>query len=35
VYGDGGHTFDRAVAILREEGPIESVRGKRLFVKER
>lgn len=33
--GVGGHTFDRAVAILRDEGLIETVKGKGLFVTRR
>lgn len=32
IWGVGGHSFDRAAAILRDEGRIESVQGKGWFV---
>lgn len=32
IWGIGGHSFDRAVWILRDEGRIESVKGKGWFV---
>ena len=34
-YGIGGHTYDRAVALLRDEGLVESVQGMGTFVKQR
>lgn len=32
-YGVGGHTYDRAVTLLRDEGLIETVKGKGHFVR--
>lgn len=34
-YGVGGHTYDRAVALLRDDGLVESVKGMGTFVKRR
>jgi DNA-binding GntR family transcriptional regulator len=33
MYGVGAHTVDRAVDVLREEGLLQTVRGKGFFVK--
>ena len=34
-FGVGGHTFDRAAAVLRSEGLIETVPGRGLYVRGR
>jgi len=34
-HGIGGHTFDRAVAVLCDEGLVESVKGIGTFVRQR
>jgi GntR family transcriptional regulator len=33
-HGIGGHTYDRAVAVLRDEGLVESVKGMGTFVRQ-